>query len=298
MQITPATIAGLQAGFNKQFQKAFDKAESFSEPLVTLVPVTSKKEVFGFMDRIPKMRKSVGERQFENLVSRAVEIEVDKYFGDIEVDADDIEDDNLGIYASRIDMMGMQAKKWPDQLFIEAVQAGATKLAYDGQYFFDTDHPVNMDDPASAVQANKFTSKSLTKANYAEVRATMMSYKGVDGQPLGVRPNLLVVPPALEDAGRTILNAEFIAQGETNTMKGTADLLVIPELANEATTWYLLATSWPIRPFVFVRRSVPVMRSLDASSEHLILKDKYVLSTKARGAVGYGPWFLAAKATA
>lgn len=55
--------------------------------------------------------------------------------------------------------------------------------------------------------------------------------KGDNGLPLGLTPNLLVVPPSLESAARKILNSEYAAGGETNEWKGTADLLVSPWLA-------------------------------------------------------------------
>lgn len=38
----------------------------------------------------------------------------------------------------------------------------------------------------------------LTAANYAAARASMSSIKGDQGRVLGIRPNVLVVPPALE----------------------------------------------------------------------------------------------------
>jgi phage major head subunit gpT-like protein len=50
-------------------------------------------------------------------------------------------------------------------------------------------------------------------------------------------PNLLLVPPSLEAQAREILQAQFIigdpAAGgaRTNVWQGTADLLVVPELA-------------------------------------------------------------------
>ena len=58
-----------------------------------------------------------------------------------------------------------------------------------------------------------------------------MEMKGDYGRPLGIKPNLLVVPPALESAGRKILNSENASGGETNEWKGTAELLVVPWLA-------------------------------------------------------------------
>jgi phage major head subunit gpT-like protein len=70
----------------------------------------------------------------------------------------------------------------------------------------------------------------------------MMSFKNVDGRPLGILPNLMVVPPSLEEQGREILQADFIMklamEGTTgvaaavrNVWQKTADLLVAPELS-------------------------------------------------------------------
>jgi phage major head subunit gpT-like protein len=73
--------------------------------------------------------------------------------------------------------------------------------------------------------------QTLNKANYGSARAAMQGMKGDFDRPLGVRPRLLVVPPALEQAGLEILNAERDAAGATNVYKGTAELLVCPWLA-------------------------------------------------------------------
>jgi phage major head subunit gpT-like protein len=73
--------------------------------------------------------------------------------------------------------------------------------------------------------------QTLDAAHYATARAALMGMKGDYGRPLGILPNLLVVPPALESAARKILNSEYAAGGETNEWKGTAELLVTPWLA-------------------------------------------------------------------
>lgn len=52
-----------------------------------------------------------------------------------------------------------------------------------------------------------FASKAdLTPANYETARAAMMAVKGDGGRPLGVKPNVLVVPPSLEGAAMRLLN--------------------------------------------------------------------------------------------
>ncbi|TMV09823.1 hypothetical protein FGK63_01770 [Ruegeria sediminis] len=73
--------------------------------------------------------------------------------------------------------------------------------------------------------------QTLNAANYATARAALTGMKGDYGRPLGLMPNLLVVPPSLESAARKLLNSESAAGGETNEWKGTAELLVVPWLA-------------------------------------------------------------------
>lgn len=71
----------------------------------------------------------------------------------------------------------------------------------------------------------------LTAANYAAARASMSSIKGDQGRVLGIRPNVLVVPPALEASALTLLNTDTNDGGGSNPWKGTAEVIVAPWLA-------------------------------------------------------------------
>ena len=71
----------------------------------------------------------------------------------------------------------------------------------------------------------------LNKANYKIAREALMQMKADHGRPIGVKPNLLVVPPTLEGEGLELLNAERDAAGATNVYKSTAELLPTPWLA-------------------------------------------------------------------
>ncbi|HEX9844038.1 MAG TPA: Mu-like prophage major head subunit gpT family protein [bacterium] len=73
--------------------------------------------------------------------------------------------------------------------------------------------------------------QTLDKNAYAAAREGMMGLKSDEGRPLGIKPNVLVVPPALEGEALEILNAERDAAGATNVYKGTAELVVVPWLA-------------------------------------------------------------------
>ena len=58
------------------------------------------------------------------------------------MDRDDIEDDNIGIYTPLFTELGRASASFPDELVFPFLKAGFNTTCYDGQYFFDTDHPV------------------------------------------------------------------------------------------------------------------------------------------------------------
>ena len=71
----------------------------------------------------------------------------------------------------------------------------------------------------------------LTHANYQAAYQMMQTFKRNGGDPWGLMPTLLVVPPTLRVKARDILVAERLANGASNTEMGTAELCVSPWLA-------------------------------------------------------------------
>lgn len=61
-------------------------------------------------------------------------------------------------------------------------------------------HP-NSPQKTGATQANEGT-YALTRDNIATVREAMMAFTDDNGQPMGITPNMLLVPPGLEDEAR------------------------------------------------------------------------------------------------
>lgn len=77
-----------------------------------------------------------------------------------------------------------------------------------------------------------YASKAALNAdNYKLGRNAMQALRGDEGRLLGISPKVLVVPPELEEDGLKLLNAEYLAAGESNVWKGTAKLIVSPWLA-------------------------------------------------------------------
>ena len=298
--LTSATVLALQTTFSTQYRSGYADSPEYSSRFTTTIPSTVRTNTYGWMARLPSMRQWVGPRTIQNLTNHDYTLENLPFELTIGVDRDDIEDDNLGTYSPMFSELGRAAKKLPDQRVRTALQAGTANLCFDGVAMFATTHPL---DPAGN-QSNLFTATALTAANYASTRQSMMAYTGEDSEPLGVMPNLLIVPPQLEDEALTILNSQIILDGTatagvTNVYRNSAQLLVVPELANQPTVWYLADTSRPIQGMIWQNRKSPQLVSMASPDDPNVFNDKQLLwGVDGRGAAGYGLWFLLARAIA
>lgn len=143
--VTPDLISAINKGFKTNFQKGFAGVSALYTTLCTVVPSTSSEETYGWLGDIPKMREWIGDRQVHGLRSHGYAIKNRKFELTVSVSRDDIEDDRLGIYAPRFELLGQAAAEHPDDLvFGELIPKAWSTACYDGQPFFDTDHPVGM----------------------------------------------------------------------------------------------------------------------------------------------------------
>jgi phage major head subunit gpT-like protein len=154
MIITRGTLATLFVAFKAAFASGLGQAESQWQKIATLVPSTTKSNEYGWLGKFPKMREWVGDRVINGLLQHGYTIRNKSYELTVGVDRDDIEDDNLGIYTPLMTEMGQSAAEKPDELVFGLLSNGHANLCYDGQNFFDTDHPVIAEDGSVGTQAN------------------------------------------------------------------------------------------------------------------------------------------------
>lgn len=312
MQITTPNLTYLFNGWQLIFNQDYQDTKPWWDQIATRRPSTTEQETYGWSSRVPQLREWVGERQMRSVGTYA-QIIVNRDFEDtVEVDRNKILDDTYGIYEFSMRDLGRAARKWPDTLLLSVLLNGQTQAAYDGQNFFDTAHPIDRfpGQTAAGTQQNYWASGlPLTFDNYLTVRATMMAYKGEDGLPLGVVPNTLVVAPQNEVIAKLIceaasvapqtMNATTMVGANDNVLRGTARVVVVPELASDPGGWYLLDTSKSIKPFIFQDRQAPNIITLrDPSNENVFKRKKFVFGVDVRGNAAGGLWWLAAKAHA
>lgn len=299
MIINQTNLANIYTTLSAVFNAAFQGApEAWWRQLAMMVPSTGYSIDYKFLLDFPGMREWIGDRVIKSLEGKRWEVVNKDWEATIGVKKNHIEDDQLGLYNPIVAALGEEAAFHPNELFAGLIAGGGAGLCFDGQFFFDIDHPVgdgtdsNYDAGASTawylldvrrqIKPFIFQSRQPVKLNrldqdqdqnvfmrkeylfgvdaryeaaygmwqlaykstqalgatyYAAARAAMMGFANAEGRKLGIRPNLLVVPPSLEGTARELLNNQFIIGDATaggskeNVWRGTADLLVISELA-------------------------------------------------------------------
>lgn len=294
MIVNKASLDQIFINLKTTFNKAFDATPSMWEKIAMLVPSGGSQNDYKWLSNFPAMKKWVGEKQVKSLEGFSYTIVNDDWEATVEVDRNHIEDDILGIYAPQAQMAGFSAKQLPDEIVIALVNGGAASLCYDGQYFFDTDHPV-----AGASVANKgavalsVATLAAAQASYGVARTAMRKFKDDEGRPLNITPNVLLVGPALEDTANTLMNNERLEDGKQNPYKGTATVVVDARISSD-TAWYLLDTTKPVKPFIYQERKKPVfVQQTDMQSDGVFMRKKFKYGAEARAAGGYGFWQLA-----
>ncbi|MCA8016163.1 Mu-like prophage major head subunit gpT family protein [Burkholderia vietnamiensis] len=142
MEINRANLRALFTGYNTVFQQAFDGAASDWNKVAMPVPSTTSQEVYPWLGQTTRFREWIGDRVIQNLTTHDFTIKNKPFENTVGVDRDAISDDTYGVYKPVIAQMGLDAKQHPDELVFNLLKQGTTKTCYDGQYFFDTDHPV------------------------------------------------------------------------------------------------------------------------------------------------------------
>lgn len=298
MIINRTNLDKLFTGFDASFKAGMLAAPSLYQKVAMTVPSSTAENLYAWLGQIPRLREWLGDRRIKALATNGFSIKNRLFETTVEIPRTDIEDDTYGVFGPIIQEMGRASADHPDELVFSLLAKGFTSLCYDGQNFFDTEHPAEdaeghetlvsnvsgdgsnpawfLLDTSRAVKPMIFQKRTdyelqkldddhsynvvmrdiytygvrgranagfglwqlahgstatLNAANYSAARQQMMGLRGDRGHLLGVTPNVLVVPPALETAGLDLLKKQVLAGGEGNIWADTAELVVANWLA-------------------------------------------------------------------
>ena len=142
MIVNQQNLQILFQGFKGNFQRGFGQHEPQWNRVATRVSSSTRENKYGWLGQVPNVREWLGDRHVQNLEQHDYTIRNKRFELTVGVSVDDISDDQYGVYGPMMEEMGRSVAAHPDQLVFSLLKRGFSELAYDGQYFFDTDHPV------------------------------------------------------------------------------------------------------------------------------------------------------------
>lgn len=110
--------------------------------IATEVPSSSASNTYGWLSDLPEIKEWIGERQLAVLSQQGYTVTNRTWESSIRVKRETIEDDQLGQFSIIASGFGRKIGVFPDTLAFKLLSEGFSSLCFDGQYFFDTDHPM------------------------------------------------------------------------------------------------------------------------------------------------------------
>ena len=299
--VNNATLNNLRTTVRGEFNVAFKNANenSMYKKLATTIQSTSKSNTYDWIGKFPQMREWTGSRVLKDMSEASYQIVNKKYEDTLQIDRADIEDDNLGLYSQIAQSMGQEANDFFDREVSKLLKNGFNSTCYDGQNFFDEEHPVYPDTdgtgepvlvsnifkktdsdsgaawyllsldrplkPLICQQRTKMEMEALTDTknttvfmedaylygiryrgnfgyglwqqavaskaeltdeNFEAAYKIMQKFKRDGGDPMGIRPTALVVPPELQSAAEKIIKRATLDNGAGNINFNKVELIV------------------------------------------------------------------------
>jgi len=115
---------------------------------------SGKSNTYEFLSQFPAFREWVGARLHKVFKETGYNVPNRKFETTVDVKRDDWEDDNIGQYGLLAEGAGQSASDLMNDLVFQLIGLGFNTTCYDGQYFFDTDHPVAANEDGTGAVTN------------------------------------------------------------------------------------------------------------------------------------------------
>lgn len=153
MAATEAQIlSALFVAMSTAYTQGLGAAKPQWDKVATKVPSSGAANYYGWLKDLPGISEWVGARQLADLGKHGYSVENKTFESSISISRESIEDDQVGMYSVVAKNYGEQVAMFPDTLTYPLLVAGFSTLCFDGQNYFDTDHPLG--DTGGSVYSN------------------------------------------------------------------------------------------------------------------------------------------------
>lgn len=141
MLLNADDLPDLNTGYSAAYAKGAARVTPTYQRIATTVPSTGPKQSYPWLGDLPDIREWIGDRYHHKLAQHDYTIRNKGWEMTVDVDRDAVDDDTFGVYAPLMENLGYSVARFPDKLCYGLLASGWTDLCYDGQAFFDADHP-------------------------------------------------------------------------------------------------------------------------------------------------------------
>ena len=281
-------------------------------------------EEYAFTSQVGNWRKHTGQHAPTRLTSKAIRIANERWENSLNIPIDDWRRDKTGQIATRVGELADSVGHFFDEIYTTMlidgdIGTGMAGTAYDGQFFFDTDHSwgdsgtlqnnIDSSDVAS-LNVGSATAPTQAEASAAilDVIAYMLKYKDDKGRPSngGMRRVKVVCPtnlwgPMHAACTASRLNAASGAVGDNSLITSGFSVTAHanPRLdADSTSVFYVFRADGRTKPFI-QQEEVPVTidDACAEGSEYASHNKELMWSAEWVGGFGYGQWQHAVRCT-
>lgn len=265
-------------------------------------------ETYKWLGQVPVMREWIGGRNAKGFRENGITIENKHFEATLEVLTRELRRDKTGQVMVRVDELADRTNAHWAKLLSELIENGESTVAYDGQYFFDTDHA----EGDSGTQSNKLsidistlptevhgstTVPSVEEMQLAILQMIQQIYalKDDQGEPINenARQFLVMVPTAMWNIAKAATAAPVITHGQTNIVQ-VMDEVQLSVTQNPRLSWTdklaVFRTDGAVKPLIRQEEEPVMLKAIAEGSELEFNEDKHQYGVDTWRNAGYGFW--------
>ncbi|CCG55798.1 putative major head subunit [Brachyspira pilosicoli WesB] len=137
-------LKSLKTIIKHEFNDGYGKLspDSFYNKTCTLIPSNTASNTYDLLGDFPEFKEWVSQRQVKDMKEHSYTVNNKNYEATLGVKVMDLENDNLGTYKIKAARQAEAAIDFFNESAANLLKAGESTLCYDGQNFFDNEHPV------------------------------------------------------------------------------------------------------------------------------------------------------------
>lgn len=288
MNITAANLDALFKTYQTKFTEAQKAAQTRAYPN-DLIPEDIALSFTGggsstqhsWLNQLKGIHEWVGQRAIEAVNLGKLTVVNRDFENTVTVSRNEIEDDQYGVYAPLIGMLGADAENLWKKLCIEALLANGEWA--DGNKFFCSGRTLGLSTITNAVTTE------LSQAAVETAIATMRGWTLYGGESGEVRPDVLLVGPSLEALAKRICEADLVSDGTTTVsnvspakgLKVRVSQALVGAHANE---WYVLGDKNGVKAVGIQKRKLPELTRMDGDKDpEVFMSNNCLYGVHARG---------------